>query len=62
VAAGWHANPEEAAQAMCNSNLRETQPVAKNHSRYTDLLAMYRELYPALRETFSRLSKFTSEK
>ena len=58
VGAGWYANATEAAEAMSDKNLRETQPCPKNCAKYAELLAIYRELYPNLRETFSKLAQF----
>ena len=60
VAVGWYADHRTAAQAMCDSNLREITPMAGNHSRYAELLKIYRELYPTLRETFKNLATYTA--
>lgn len=60
VAAGWYSNPEEAAQAMCDKRLQDIEPSSSHHSRYLELLAIYRELYPALRDTFSRIAAFAN--
>ncbi len=58
VGAGWFANAAEAAEAMCDRTLRETLPFVENHARYAELLGIYRELYPKLRGTFSKLAQF----
>jgi len=60
VGAGWYANAGEAAEKMCDTTLRETPPSAENHTRYAELLEIYRELYPNLRATFSKLAHFTA--
>jgi len=60
VGAGWYANAGEAAEKMCDTTLRETAPSAENHARYAELLGIYRELYPKLRATFSKLVHFTA--
>ena len=43
---------------MADKKLSETGPVEKNQSKYAELMKVYRGLYPALRETFSRLAQF----
>ena len=60
VGAGWYANATKAAEAMCDRTLRETQPSTENHARYAELLGIYRDLYPNLRGTFSKLAHFTA--
>ena len=61
IAAGWYADHRQAAQAMCDANLHETAPSEKNHTRYTELMKIYRELYPTLRGTFRSLARFTGK-
>ncbi len=61
VAAGWFSNQANAAKAMSDGNLRATSPVAENCSRYSELMKVYRDLYPALRDTFGRLARFASK-
>ena len=46
----------DAAAAMSDTVLRETQPSSENRRRYADLLGIYRELYPSLRGTFAKLA------
>ena len=60
VGAGLFADAAEAARAMSDKVLRETQPSSENCARYADLLAIYRELYPSLRGTFANLTRFRS--
>jgi sugar (pentulose or hexulose) kinase len=62
VAAGWYSDYREGAQAMCDDDLRTTEPVSANHVLYAELLEIYRELYPTLRGTFAQLAKFTAKK
>jgi xylulokinase len=61
VGAGWFPSARAAAEAMCGRITRETQPVAQHARRYGELLAIYREIYPRLKETLSRLSDFASQ-
>jgi sugar (pentulose or hexulose) kinase len=58
VAAGWYHNHRAAAQGMCSADFHETAPQPANHSRYCELLDIYRELYPSLQNTFGRLAKW----
>ncbi len=44
---------------MCGEITHETEPCASDAARYSELLAIYREVYPQLRETFSKLARFT---
>jgi len=61
VGAGWFRNALDAAEAMCDRELRETLPLAPDRARYAGLLKIYRELYPNLSGTFSKLAEFTSD-
>lgn len=60
VGAGWFTTAAEAAESMSGEITRETVPVAAHRERYGELLQIYREIYPQLRETFTRLSRFTA--
>jgi sugar (pentulose or hexulose) kinase len=46
---------------MCSEITRETSPSPENSRQYAELLGIYREIYPQLRETFSRLSRFAAQ-
>ena len=59
VGAGWFPAPSAAAQAMCGEIVRTTEPCAPDAARYTELLGIYRELYPQLKATFGKLGRFT---
>jgi xylulokinase len=61
VGAGWFADAATAAEAMCGEITRETEPRPAPAARYAELLAIYRELYPCLRETFAKLAGFTAQ-
>jgi len=61
VGAGWFPNAAAAAESMCGEIGRETSPDAKNFGRYAELLKIYRQVYPKLRDTFSQLSRFAAE-
>jgi sugar (pentulose or hexulose) kinase len=56
VGSGLYSRAADAAAAMSDTVLRETQPSSENCRRYADLLGIYRELYPSLRGTFTRLA------
>jgi xylulokinase len=58
VGAGLYASAQDAANAMCDKVLRETQPSPENCARYADLMGTYRELYGGLRGTFAKLAQF----
>lgn len=58
VGAGWFRDAAAAAEAMCGEITRETEPVPAQAARYTELMAIYREIYPRLRETYSKLARF----
>jgi len=56
--AGWFPTPAAAAQCMCGPVTRISAPRPREHARYAELLAIYRDLYPQLRDTFARLARF----
>jgi xylulokinase len=58
VAAGWFGTHAEAAEAMSARDLVEITPRQENQLRYAELMKVYREVYPALRETFKHLARF----
>ncbi len=58
VGAGLYASAADAAAAMSDKSPRETQPSPENYRRYADLLGIYRELYPNLRESLAKLGQF----
>jgi xylulokinase len=58
VGAGWYADAAEAARAMQGEVVAVVEPESARAPVYQDLLAIYRDLYPALRETFARLAGF----
>lgn len=60
VGAGWFPTAAAAADAMCGAITRETPPNPQNSARYRELLGIYRELYPRLRDTFNKLARFTA--
>lgn len=57
VGAGWYSSAAEAAQAMSDDVLRDSQPSRDNCSRCAELLDTYRQIYPAFREIFSELAQ-----
>jgi xylulokinase len=60
VGTGWFASAADAAAAMAGEITRETEPVAGHAARYGELMRIYREIYPRLRETFAGLSRFAA--
>jgi sugar (pentulose or hexulose) kinase len=60
VGAGWFPNAAAAAETMSGEIVRETKPSQPGVARYAELLGIYRELYPRLRETFAALADFTA--
>ena len=57
--AGWFRNVSQAAAAMCGLIARRTSPSPERHTRYAELAAIYRDVYPRLREIYRRLSAVT---
>jgi xylulokinase len=60
VGAGWYSTAVDAARAMAGKITRETEPSPRRVERYAELMRIYREIYPRLRETFAELSRFSS--
>jgi xylulokinase len=60
VGAGWYATAVDAAEAMAGDITRETEPVANQAARYAELMEIYREIYPRLRDSFTKLSRFSA--
>ena len=56
--AGWFAGVPAAAEAMSGKITRTTEPRADRVSRYGELLEIYREIYPQLRQTYRKLAEF----
>lgn len=56
--AGWYPTPVAAAQAMQGTVTLTVEPDPGRVAAYAELLAIYRELYPALRATFARLAAY----
>jgi xylulokinase len=56
--AGWFTSPAEAAAGMCRGITDTIEPEPRNVARYAELLRVYREIYPRLRESFAQLAKF----
>jgi sugar (pentulose or hexulose) kinase len=60
VGAGWFPGAADAAEAMAGEITRETEPVLHQAARYGELMTIYREIYPRLRDTFAKLSRFST--
>jgi sugar (pentulose or hexulose) kinase len=60
VGAGWFPGAADAAAAMAGAITRETEPLPSQAARYGELMGIYREIYPRLRDTFAGLSRFTA--
>jgi sugar (pentulose or hexulose) kinase len=56
--AGWFTNAAAAAAEMSGEIALEIEPVAQHVARYRELMAIYRDVYPSLRESFAKLSRF----
>ena len=56
VGTNWFPDFREAATAMCSDEYREMAPLPEHQVRYRELLKIYRELYPKLRESFAKLA------
>ncbi len=58
--AGWYPSAAGAAEGMAGKITRENEPVPRNVARYAELMAIYRTIYPRLRDSFSQLSDFAA--
>ena len=56
--AGWYATPAEASAAMQGEVVLTIEPDPAMAAHYRELLAIYQDLYPALRATFARLAAY----
>lgn len=56
--AGWFQSVREAAEAMSGPITHVTEPCAERVARYSELLQIYRDLYPQLRQTYRKLADF----
>ena len=56
--AGWYPSPADAALAMQGEVTLTVEPDPRRTRIYAELLAIYQDLYPALRATFARLAAF----
>jgi sugar (pentulose or hexulose) kinase len=54
--AGWYPTVSDAAAAMCGQITRRTDPSPERQAHYAELAAIYRDIYPQLREIYRRLS------
>ncbi len=59
VGANLYSSMSQAAEAMSGAICWEAVPDPANTAVYRELMESYRELYPRLRESFRRLSRFT---
>jgi len=50
-----------AAEAMQGETTRQTEPCPRRQARYAELLEIYREIYPQLRQTYRKLARFVAE-
>ena len=56
--AGWFSTMKDAAEAMAGPIVTRFEPDPVNRSRYEELVALYRELWPALSDWNRRLARF----
>jgi len=59
--AGWFQSVAAAAEAMNGEITCETEPCARRQARYAELLEIYREVYPELRQTYRKLALFAAK-
>jgi xylulokinase len=59
--AGWFKSIPQAAAAMAGKPVRTFRPSAKSQRRYQELLAIYTDLYPAIRDWNARLDAFAAK-
>ena len=60
VGVGWFPGAADAAESMAGEITRETEPVPDQAARYRELMGIYREIYPRLRDSFAQLSRFAA--
>jgi sugar (pentulose or hexulose) kinase len=60
AAAGWFGSVAAASEAMSAAITRVTEPSADRARRYAELLEIYREIYPQLRQTYRKLTRFAA--
>lgn len=53
--AGWFPDVATAAEAMSGGTTHVAEPSPSRQARYSELLAIYREIYPKLRDTYRKL-------
>jgi sugar (pentulose or hexulose) kinase len=58
VGLGWYPGFTEAAQAMSGRIVERSEPDDTAHRRYSELFAIYRDLYGSLKPIFGRLDRF----
>lgn len=58
--AGWFEGVPEAGEAMSAEITRVTEPCGDRVLRYTELLEIYRQIYPQLRQTYRKLARFVA--
>jgi xylulokinase len=56
--AGWFPNVAAAAEGMCGEVTDAAEPSADRTARYGELLEIYREIYPQMRDTCGRIAAF----
>jgi xylulokinase len=56
--AGWFQDAAAAAEAMSGTVTDAAEPNAHRTSRYAELLDIYREIYPSLRDTCGKIAAF----
>jgi xylulokinase len=58
VGAGWFSNAGHGAAAMAGSVAEAAMPDPARSARYAELLGLYRQVYPALRDVMAGLAAF----
>lgn len=57
---GWFDSVRAAAEAMSSEATRVTLPCAEHVPRYRELLDIYRDIYPQLRQSYQKLAEFVT--
>jgi len=60
--AGWYRDVAAAAEAMCGQIAASAEPDPCRTARYAELLEIYREIYPQLRQTYAKLADFAASR
>ena len=60
VGAGWFPSMAVSAEAMSGKITRSFEPEQRKRAQYSELIEIYREIYPQLRATYGKLARFAA--